>query len=133
MLPKSIRMIMLECAKPCSYIGARNTSYTHTGYNYDGQEIRPSRPSYLDEDGVPVGEISYTFRPNTRRRTFMTVTYEPDDTYTLYFYTISTRKGKRTGKVLEKIDRLFWNGTLGDAIEHTYNEYIKTVQGGFFD
>ena len=133
MLPKSIRMIMGECSKPCSYIGARNTSYTHTGYNYDGQEIRPSRPSYLDEDGVPVGEISYTFCPNTRRRTFMTVAYEPDDTYTLYFYTISTRKGKRTGNVFKKIDRLFWNGTLGDAIEHTYNEYIKTVQGDFFD
>lgn len=134
MLPHTIKTIIDQTGGrgytgALAYIGVQNLIFSHPDHSTD-TECRPDEQSHIDEDGVPVAEVALTFRPNTKRRTFMTIAYEPDDTYTLYFYTISTRKGERKGKIIKRLEDVYCD-MLREVIESTYDEYIKTAQNGF--
>ncbi len=104
------------------YCGGNYFVYKHPDYNQD-RECRPDTPSRFADDRVNF-DIGVSFDVNGKpgEDWKMAVTYEQDDTYSVWLW---SKNG-----LLDSRDCVYWDA-LQSAVEQMYDKAIKKHNGGF--
>ena len=116
------------------YVGTRSMSYSHPDRDRDG-ECHPHRPSSVDIRGMIDVEVGLTLKVNGTpdRDWTIIVSYEADDTYTVYLWQAcigSDAEAGKFGEVIAKREMVFCMD-LQRVVEEMYNDAIRTHNGGF--
>jgi hypothetical protein len=144
--PYTIRTILRHLGPGLSgalvYVGASKQNFTcvHTGPSNPGficperdVEQRPSKPSKVALDGGVSYEVGLMFAVNGKRGADwrMLITYEPNDTYSVYL----SRKAKPSEKALCRVILASASLVYGDNLQHVvetmYDDAIRKHNSGF--
>jgi len=138
-LPYTIKTIFDQIGISMMRVGGHKAGYNLTNAKYSPEELQecscyPEEYSSVRKDGQVLQGVGVYFRVNTKRKIYLYVSYEPDDTYTLRLWKAHTPleyvKYQTIGKVLDEQTEIFCD-ILGDVIERMYEKYIREYQNGF--
>lgn len=131
-VPYTIRAILDQLGRGLNgaivYTGGRNVLYSCPPSDH---ENRSSHESH-QKDGMVHYDVGLSFKVNGQRQHnwHIIVAYEPDDTYTVWLWSMWQRDGERHPKVLAEVRDVYCD-TLKDTVERVYDEAIKEHCDGF--